>query len=52
MINIKDLHPNKRKINSDNYHEKYMKVKFNLHDDLPSEKTLELCNIVILQALF
>ena len=33
--------------NSDNYNEKYMKLKFNLADDLPLSKTLELHNMII-----
>ena len=28
-------------------YEKYMKIKFNLDDDLPLNKTLELCNMVM-----
>ena len=32
---------------SDNYDEKYMKIKFNSGDDLPLKKTLELYNMVI-----
>ena len=32
--------------NSDNYDEKYMKIKFH-SDDLPPQKTLELYNMVI-----
>ena len=31
---------------SDNYHEKYMKIKFKLDDDLPLLKTLELQNML------
>ena len=34
--------------NSDDDDEKYLKIKFNLDDDLPLMKTLELCDIVIL----
>ena len=34
--------------NSDNYHEKYMKIKFNSDDDLPLKKTLELYNMAII----
>ena len=34
--------------NSDNYLEKYMKIKFNSDDDLPLKKTLELYNMVII----
>ena len=33
--------------NSDNYAEKYMKIKFNPDDDLPLNKTLKLCTMVI-----
>ena len=33
--------------NSDNYDEKYMKIKFNSEDDLPLKKTIELYNMVI-----
>ena len=33
--------------NSDDYDQKYMKIKFNSDDDLPSQKILELCEIII-----
>ena len=33
--------------NSDNYNERYMKIKFISDDDLPLKKTLELHNLVI-----
>ena len=33
--------------NSDNYDEKYMKIKFNLNDNLPLNKMLELCNTMV-----
>ena len=33
--------------NSDNYDEKYIRIKFNSDDDLPLKKTLELQNMVI-----
>ena len=33
--------------NSDNYVEKYMKIKFNSDDGLPLKKTLELYHVVI-----
>ena len=33
--------------NSDNYDEKYMKIKFNSDDDLPLQKTLELYDKII-----
>ena len=32
----------------DNYHEKYMKIKFNSDDDLFLKKTLELHKIIML----
>ena len=32
--------------NSDNFDEKFMKIKFNSDDDLPLKKTLELYNVV------
>ena len=34
--------------NSDDYDEKYMKIKFNSDDDLPLKKTLEPCNMIAL----
>ena len=34
-------------INSDNYDEKYMKIKFNSDDSLHLRKTLELYNMII-----
>ena len=30
-----------------NYDEKYMKIKFNLDDDLPLKKTIEFYNIIV-----
>ena len=33
--------------NLDNYNEKIMKTKFNLDDDLPLSKTMELRNMII-----
>ena len=33
--------------NSDDYDEKYVKIKFNLDDDLPLKKKLELANMII-----
>ena len=33
--------------NSDDYNEKYMKIKFILDDSLPLNKTLKLCNMVV-----
>ena len=32
---------------SDDYDEKYMKIKFNLDDELPLNKTIELPNMII-----
>ena len=31
---------------SDNYYEKYMKIRLNLDDDLPLQKTLKLHNML------
>ena len=33
--------------NSDDYDEKYMKIKFNSDDDLPVNEMLEFCNIML-----
>ena len=33
--------------NSDDYDEKHMKIKFNSDDDLPLNKTLEICIMII-----
>ena len=33
--------------NSDDYDEKYMKIKFNSDDELPLNKTIEICTIII-----
>ena len=33
--------------NSDDYDEKHMKIKFNLDDDFPLNKTLEICNMIM-----
>ena len=41
---IRDLIRSKTK-ESDNYDEKYMKIKFNSDDDLPLKKTPELRNL-------
>ena len=43
---IRDLIRSKTK-NSDDYDEKYMKIRFNLDDDLPLNKMLEICNMII-----
>ena len=32
--------------NSDDYDDKYMKIKFNSHDNLPLGKTLKIYNVV------
>ena len=33
--------------NSDDYDERYMKIKFNSDDNLPLKETLKPCNIII-----
>ena len=38
--------------NSDNYDEKYMKIKFNSDDDLPVNEMLEFCNIILSDLFF
>ena len=39
--------------NSDNYVEKYMKIKFNTDDDLPLNKTIEIPSIInVVRAVF
>ena len=39
--------------NSDDYYQKYMKIKFNSDDDLSSQKILELCEImIVLRSVF
>ena len=38
--------------NSDDYDQKQMKIKFNLDDNLPLIKMLELCNVIIVLDLF
>ena len=38
--------------NSDNYDEKYMKIKFNSDDDLPVNEMLEFCNIMLSDLFF
>ena len=39
--------------NSDDYDQKYMKIKFNSDDDLSSQKILELCEImIVLRSVF
>ena len=50
--NIRDLIRSKTN-NRDDYDEKFMKVKFNLDDDLPLQKTLQLHNMIIfVKAIF
>ena len=39
--------------NSKNYNKNYLKTKFNLNDDLPLKKTLELCKMkMFIRAIF
>ena len=39
--------------NSDDFDQKYMKIKFNSDDDLSSQKILELCEImIVLRSVF
>ena len=38
--------------NSDNYDEKYMKIKFNSDDDLPVNEMLEFCNTMLSDLFF
>ena len=39
--------------NSDNYVEKYMKIKFNSNDSLPLNKTIEILTImIVVRAIF
>ena len=38
--------------NSDDYDEKYMKIKFNSDDDLPVNEMLEFCNIMLSDLFF
>ena len=33
--------------NSDDYDEKYMKIKFNSDDELPLNKTIKICSMII-----
>ena len=38
---------------SDDYDEKYMKIKFNLDDELPLNKTIEISNMaIVVRAIF
>ena len=44
---------NSKSNNSDDYHNKYMKTKFDLDDDLPLKKSLELRNMItVVRAVF
>ena len=45
-IKIRDLVRSITK-NTDNYDEKYIKIKFNLDDELPLNKTIEIPSITI-----
>ena len=38
--------------NSDYYDEKYMKIKFNSDDELPLNKTIKICSIIVVRAVF
>ena len=39
--------------NSDDYDEKYMKVRFNLDEELPLNKTLEISSVaIVIRAVF
>ena len=38
--------------NSNDYDEKYMKTKFNLDDELPLNKTIEISSIIIVVSCF
>ena len=38
--------------NSDDYDEKYMKIKFNSDDELPLNKTTEIHSIIVFRAAF
>ena len=46
MVKIKDLIRSKTN-NSDDYDEKYMKIKFHSHDSLLLKKTLQLHNMIV-----
>ena len=48
---IRDLVRSKSK-KLDNYNEKFMKTKFNSHDDLLLSKTIELPNMIIVVRFF
>ena len=52
LSEIRDLIRSKTN-NSDDYDEKYMKIKFNSDDDLPANKTLEIsCMLIVIKAAF
>ena len=51
-IKIRDLIRSITK-NSDDYDEKYMKIKFNLDDELPLNKTIEIPTMtIVVRAIF
>ena len=52
LSKIRDLIRSKTD-NSDDYDEKYMKIKFHSDDDLPANKTLELSSMLtVIKAVF
>ena len=52
MVKIGDLIRSVTK-NSDNYDEKYMKIKFNSDDELPLNKTIEIpLRKIVVRAVF
>ena len=52
LSEIRDLIRSKTN-NSDDYDEKYMKIKFNSDDDLPANKTLEISSmLIVIKAAF
>ena len=38
--------------NSDDYNEKYMKIKFNLDDELPLNKMIEISSMIIVVSAY
>ena len=39
--------------NSNDYDKKYMKIKFNLDDEFPLHKTIEICSMIkVVRAIF
>ena len=52
LSEIRDLIRSKTN-NSDDYDEKYMKIKFSSDDDLPANKTLEISSmLIVIKAAF